>query len=115
VENGSDRLLGNVFFMDMDHIYRNAEIGVFIGEAADRGKGLGGEALSLLLSYGFSLLNLHNILLHVHADNEAAIKCYKKLGFRDCGRRTEAVFKNGGYVDMLSMELMESWFGNPKI
>jgi RimJ/RimL family protein N-acetyltransferase/nitroreductase len=110
VEKGSDRLLGNVFFMDMDHVYRIAEVGVFIGEAADRGKGYGGEALSLLLSYGFDFLDLHNILLHVHEDNQAAIKCYKKLGFRDCGRRTEAVYKNGKRVDMLSMELLKTWF-----
>ncbi|MDR1542564.1 MAG: GNAT family N-acetyltransferase [Clostridiales bacterium] len=114
VAAANDELLGNAFFMDMNHIYRSAEVGIFIGEARNRGGGYGAEALSLIVGYGFEMLNLHSIMLHVHADNAQAQACYGKVGFRECGRRTDAVFKNGKYVDMLSMEILDNEFAGRK-
>jgi RimJ/RimL family protein N-acetyltransferase len=112
VDIATDKLLGNVFFMDVDSIYRIAEAGIFIGDGDARGKGIGTQALKLLLSYGFDTLNLHSINLHVHADNLAAIRCYEKAGFKEYGRRTESVFKNGAYVDMVSMQILDRDFRN---
>jgi RimJ/RimL family protein N-acetyltransferase len=62
----------------------------------------------LLLGYGFDTLNLHNITLTVQSDNARAIRCYEKVGFRVCGRCRESVFKNGGYVDTVYMDILEN-------
>jgi RimJ/RimL family protein N-acetyltransferase len=94
-----DILIGAISLQNINHLNRNAFIGIFIGEAEHRSKGYGAEAIRLLLNYGYNTLNLNNIMLSVHADNEAAIACYKKVGFREAGRRSEWVFKNGKYVD----------------
>ena len=59
---------------------------------------------------GFKTLNLHNIMLSVHADNFAAISCYKKAGFREAGRRREWVFKNGKYLDKIYMDILAREF-----
>ena len=90
-----DVLIGHVSLHDIDHLNRNAFLGIFIGEEKHRGKGYGDEAIRLVLNYGFKTLNLHNIMLSVHADNYAGINCYKKAGFRESGRRREWVFKDG--------------------
>ena len=104
----NDRLIGNIGIMYIDHINRKAEVGLFIGEPENRSMGYGAEALRLALKYGFETLNLHNIMLHVHSDNQRAIACYKKVGFREFGRRREAVFKNGNYFDLIHMEILDT-------
>ena len=103
-------LLGLISINRINKISRKASIGMFIGEADQRGKGYGSEALRLILDYGFSTLNLHNIMLTVHADNEQAIACYKKAGFREFGRRKEACFKRGRYFDTVYMEILPGDF-----
>jgi RimJ/RimL family protein N-acetyltransferase len=60
----------------------------------------------LVLEYGFNKLSLHNIILSVHEDAHAAIACYKKVGFKESGRRREWIFKNGKYYDVLYMDIL---------
>ncbi|MCL2105878.1 MAG: GNAT family N-acetyltransferase [Oscillospiraceae bacterium] len=103
-----DRLLGNISLMNFHHTNRTAEMGVFLGEADDRSLGYGEEAIRLVLAYGFKTLNLHNIMLHVNADNARAIACYKKCGFVESGHRREAIFWNGRYVDRISMDVLSN-------
>lgn len=105
-----DVLLGNISLMDIDSVNRTATVGLFIGEADRRGKGYGAEALRLILSFGFKTLNLHNIMLQAHADNIQGIACYKKVGFREFGRRREAKYKDGRYVDIVNMEILDHEF-----
>lgn len=105
-----DGLIGSISLHNIDHLNRNAFIGIFIGEQKYRGKGYGAEAIRLLLNYGFKTMNLHNIMLSVHADNYPGIACYKSVGFQEVGRLREWVFKNGKYVDKLYMSIMENEF-----
>lgn len=74
----NDTLVGSISLHNIDHLNRNAYIGIFIGGEEQRGKGYGAEAIRLILNYGFKTLNLHSINLTVHADNYAGVACYKK-------------------------------------
>jgi len=105
-----DTLIGNIGLADIDHINRKATVGLFIGESEKRSKGYGYEALKLILGYGFKTLNLHNIMLQVHSGNKQGIACYNKVGFHEFGRRHEAEFKNGQYIDIVQMEIMDNEF-----
>jgi len=107
-----DVLIGHISIHDIDHLNRNAFIGVFIGDEENRNKGYGAEAIRLVLGYAFNTLNLHSIMLSVHADNYAAINCYKKVGFRESGRRREWIFKDGKYIDKLYMDILASELKN---
>ena len=106
-----DIMIGCISLQNIDHRNRNAFLGIFIGEEERRSKGYGAEAIRLILDYGFKTLNLHNILLSVHADNPAGIACFKKAGFRESGRRREWIFKNGKYIDVIYMGMLEREFG----
>lgn len=110
VRISDDVLIGNISLMAINHIDRNAAVGLFIGEAEDRGNGYGAEALRLILWYGFGTLNLHNIMLTAHADNEQGLACYKKVGFHEIGRSRETKFKDGHYVDSVYMEILDREF-----
>lgn len=105
-----DICIGHISLHDVDHLNRNAFLGIVIGEEGHRSKGYGAEAIRLLLRYGFNTLNLHSIMLSVHADNQAGIACYTKVGFRECGRRREWIFKNGKYIDKIYMDILEREF-----
>ncbi len=106
----SDILIGSISLHNIDHLNRNAFIGIFIGEEEHRSKGYGSEAIRLILNYGFKTMNLHNIMLTVHADNIAGITCYKKVGFQEAGRLRDWVFKDGKYIDKIYMGILEYEF-----
>jgi len=106
----NDALIGQVSLHNIDHLHRNAFLGILIGEKDYRNRGYGTEAIRLALEYGFKTLNLHNIMLSVLSDNTAGIACYKKVGFKEAGCGREWVFKNGKYVDKLYMDLLDNEF-----
>lgn len=101
-----DRLIGNASIFDIQHIHQRAEIGLFIGEAKDRGKGYGQEVVKLLVDYGFRYLNLNNIMLKVFSGNIAAINTYRKCGFKEIGRRTRCYFVENKWHDEIFMEIL---------
>jgi RimJ/RimL family protein N-acetyltransferase len=105
-----DALIGHISLHNIDHFNRNAFMGIFIGDAENRNKGYGSEAIRLVLNYGFKTLNLNSIMLSVYADNHAAISCYKKVGFRQAGIRREWVFKDGKYIDKLYFDILAREF-----
>ena len=108
IEN--DELIGNVILAEVNNISRTASLGIFIGESKYRSNGYGAEAIWLVLDYGFNTLNLHNVELSLQSDNERGFACYKKVGFKECGRRRESTFKNGKYIDEISMDILEDEF-----
>ena len=105
-----DEMIGCISLQNIDHLHRHAFLGIFLGPEY-QGKGYGTQAIRLLLDYGFNTLNLHNIMLSVHADNRAGIACFKKAGFKEAGRRREWVFKDGKYVDVVYMDILAGEFG----
>lgn len=106
VKQENDELIGNCSLFDIDFINQIGTIGIFIGEEENRNKGYGTEALKLLIGYGFNHLNLNNIMLTVYSFNENAIACYKKVGFKEIGRRREAYFKNNERYDKMFMDII---------
>ncbi|MEI6873913.1 MAG: GNAT family protein [Spirochaetota bacterium] len=111
VERTSGELLGNCGLMDIDHLHRSAEVGIFIGEEAMRGRGYGTEALRLLADYAFNVLNIHNLMLRTYDYNGRGLASYRKIGFREIGRRREARFYGGSYHDIVYMDLLAPEFG----
>jgi len=110
VQKENDELTGNCGLMNVDLVQRTAELGLFIGEKKHRGKGYGSETVQLLLDYAFNLLNLHSVYLRVRSFNEAALRCYPKLGFKEIGRRRECVLVGGSYYDEIYMDILDREF-----
>ena len=115
VSKDNDKLIGNCGLMDTDYKDGTSTIGIFIGEEEYRGKGLGAEIIDLLLDYGFNVLRLHNINLGVFSFNDRAIACYKKLGFKEYGRRHECYYLDGKWHDEIWMEILEEEYRKNKL
>lgn len=84
-----------------------AGLAIVIPDLANRGKGYGREAMDLILQLGFNRLNLHKIWLHVFARNTGAIHLYETLGFHTDGVLREDVYRDGQYLDVLVMSLLD--------
>jgi RimJ/RimL family protein N-acetyltransferase len=106
VKNGS-RLIGNVGLHNINRVTRSAMLGIALGDLDMASRGLGTEAIRLMLDYGFGTLNLHRIELFVHDFNERAIRAYKKIGFVEEGRKREALYMDGKYHDELLLAVLK--------
>ena len=111
----NDKLIGNCSIFRINERNRKAEVGIFIGDKDYLNKGYGSEALSLLLDYGFNILNLNNIMLEVFDFNKRALKSYQKVGFKIIGCRREAVIAGGEKHDEIYLDILASEFVSPFI
>ncbi|WBW97337.1 GNAT family N-acetyltransferase [Oceanirhabdus sp. W0125-5] len=102
-----DKLIGNCSLFSINNIHRRADLGIFIGEEEHRGNGYGVEAIELILSHGFRVLGLNNVILRVFSFNERAIRAYEKIGFKEIGRRREAFYINNKYYDVIYMDIIQ--------
>jgi len=102
--------VGNCSFFDIDWRCRAAKLGIFIGDKSFWNKGYGTKVMQLLLKHGFETLNLNRIALDVYENNPRAIRAYEKAGFRLEGKKRQAMYKAGRYMDVLIMSVLrEEW------
>lgn len=100
----SDAPLGYLQIVDIDAEDRRGELGICLGGEA-QGRGVGTAALRLALEHARREAGLRKINLRVRSDNTRAIRCYERLGFRHCGVWREHVFIEGGWRDVVLMEV----------
>jgi RimJ/RimL family protein N-acetyltransferase len=103
-----DRLVGTCQLVGIDRRARSAELRIRLGDEDARGRGLGAEAVELLLRHAFDDLNLRRVSLQVLATNERAVGTYEKAGFEHEGRLREAAYVDGAYVDVLLLARLRS-------
>jgi RimJ/RimL family protein N-acetyltransferase len=105
----NERLIGNCGIR-IDWKNRVGNVGIVIGEKDCWGKGFGTEAMNLMVTYCFKTLNFNRVELEVFSNNPRAQACYKKVGFKDEGKRRSAHFSSGNYIDAIIMGLLrEEW------
>ncbi len=81
-----------------------------IGEAGDRGRGLGTDALRAILSFAFGSLRLERVWLDVYDFNPGARRVYERVGFVHEGVLRHAVFRGGRFVDVHRMAILaDEW------
>lgn len=102
---------GEVVINQIDPDNRSANIRIALFDEQYFGKGLGSEALRLMLNYGFETLKLHRISLGVYTFNPRAIHVYEKLGFRREGALRDALYYDGAYHDEIVMSILEGEWG----
>ena len=104
-EKAGGCIVGSTDLRDIDHRHGTATFGIAIFDPTDWGAGYGSEATRLMIAYGMYHLNLFNIELRVFSFNERAIAAYKKVGFREIGRRTGRIVLGGERYDDVYMEI----------
>jgi RimJ/RimL family protein N-acetyltransferase len=110
---GEDEPVGVVSLTNISEANASADLSVIVGNEKDRAKGLGTEAIRLLLDYAFDDLGLNRVGLSVFEFNEAAIRAYEKIGFESEGRLRQALQRDGDFHDAILMSVLaHKWRGN---
>jgi RimJ/RimL family protein N-acetyltransferase len=102
------RHVGNIYLRGIDWTARHGEAHLFVGAAADRGKGYGASALRQLVAHAFGTLGLQRLFLLVLKGNAVAIRTYASCGFRGEGTLRRHAFKRGRFRDVLVMGLLNT-------
>lgn len=100
--------IGNISLQGIDPLNQSAEFAILIGNKEYWGKGVGKEAMSIIVSHGFNELNLNRIFLGTAEDNLGMQKLALALGFKEEGRSRQAIFKGGKQKDILHYGLLRS-------
>ena len=74
--------IGNCMYYDLDSIKREAEVGIVIGDRDYWSNSYGYDAVTTLLDYMFSQMDLNRVYLHTLAWNERARRCFARSGFK---------------------------------
>jgi len=78
----------------------HASIGIAIGETEYWGKGIGTEAIQILLHYGFRELDLHVIFASIYSPNIGSQAAHQKAGLKFEAKLKEYVLEGGKYYDL---------------
>lgn len=80
-------------------------IGHIIVHPHHRNRGLGRLLVRALVSFAFEQLSARRVALVVFPDNEAAIRCYRRVGFRLIGEEHHRLGSTGPPLRLLRFEI----------
>lgn len=108
ISNYEEASLGLIDIFDFDFKNSRAGIGILLKELDNRGRGYGSEALNLLKNYCFTHLGLHQLYCNISEDNQASIKLFTNLGFKQIGLKKEWNCINGSFKDEYLYQLINN-------
>ncbi|SDE67410.1 diamine N-acetyltransferase [Pricia antarctica] len=104
----NDKGIGLIDLFDFDPKNHRAGIGIIVLEDKNRNKGVGTEAIRLMMDYAFSTLALRQLFANVLVGNDASIHLFKKLGFQEVGIKKDWIFSNGRYKDEILFQKLKT-------
>lgn len=103
-----DKVVGLIDLFDFDPKNHRAGVGIIVLNSADRNKGIGTEAISLLCDYSFSTLQLKQLYANILEDNLSSIHLFEKIGFELVGSKKDWIYSNDVYKNELLYQKIKS-------
>jgi len=105
-EKSTKKQVGMIDLFDFNPQHKRAGVGILIHPDFQK-NGFASEALSLLISYAFSRLNLHQLYANIAADNSKSISLFTKHNFKKVGVKKEWIFSEGKFKDEVLFQLIK--------
>ncbi|WP_307846950.1 GNAT family protein [Micromonospora sp. D93] len=105
VDRATGACVGEVVLNDWDPVNRSCNFRTLL-TATGRDRGLGTEAVRLIVGHGFERLGLHRISLEVFAFNPRARRAYEKVGFVVEGVLRQVLRDGDDWVDAVVMSIL---------
>ncbi|MGV3460177.1 MAG: GNAT family N-acetyltransferase [Flavobacterium sp.] len=107
-KNDTKEAIGLIDLFDFDPANHRAGVGIVIKDDAERNKGIGKEALGLLINYAFTHLRLHQLYANIGADNAASVRLFTNFGFVETGVKKDWNRTATGYADEALYQLLNT-------
>ena len=98
------RTVGTIDLFEYDVLHGRAGIGILIYDRSDRGRGYAADAVETLCRYARERLRMHQLWCNVGAENEASLRLFRRLGFREIGRKRDWLWTPDGYGDEIMLQ-----------
>ena len=98
------RTVGTIDLFEYDVLHGRAGIGILIYDRSDRGRGYAADAVETLCRYARERLRMHQLWCNVGAENEASLRLFRGLGFREIGTRRDWLWTPEGYRDEIMLQ-----------
>ncbi|WP_147677536.1 GNAT family N-acetyltransferase [Algibacter pacificus] len=108
ISNYQKEAIGLIDLFDFDFKSKRAGIGILVKDEVNRGKGAGKEALSLLINYSFTHLDLHQLYCNISEENIRSLKLFKNQGFKQVGLKKDWNYVNGSYKNEYLFQLINN-------
>jgi [ribosomal protein S5]-alanine N-acetyltransferase len=95
---GQDTVIGTGSFHSLNEAHHYVEVGYNLNRAY-WGQGIMTEALSAVLTYGFTEMEMHRIEARIDISNERSKSLLERLGFTYEGNLRQRFFFNGQFED----------------
>jgi RimJ/RimL family protein N-acetyltransferase len=102
--------LGQVDLMAIDWSRGIGTLGIVLAKPIHLNKGIGREAISLLLHHCFGRMGLRKIELSVYSFNQRGQRCYQACGFIQEGTRRGHALRDGVWHDAILMGVFSHEF-----
>jgi RimJ/RimL family protein N-acetyltransferase len=112
VLDGKSNIVGVTGLWDVDWHNRNALTAVKLGGVPNaRGRGLGTDAIKLLMAYAFYDVGLERLYSSILAHNAASLTAYvDNCGWSVEGTSRRHVWRHGKFVDLLQIGVLRDEF-----
>lgn len=107
IERETGRTLGQCGFHTWNRFHDRAEVFYMLSSDSDKGHGYMKEALTAVLQYGFTEMNLHRIEAFVAPGNEPSVRLLRHFRFQKEGTAREHYLVDGVYEDSDFYALLE--------
>lgn len=103
-----DKTVGLVDIFDFDPKNLRAGLGIVVLDEKERGKGVGEEALEIVIEYAFSTLNLHQLYANILQSNTLSKRLFERLGFEEIGIKKDWVLAKGVFENEVLYQKIKS-------
>ena len=105
----SGTAIGSIGLFNLEPMHERAEVGYVLGQPHWR-KGLGREALELVLEHAFCTLALRRVVANVRPENTASQRLLMAAGFRQEGLWRQHLYVKGEWWDMVAFGMLVGEF-----
>jgi diamine N-acetyltransferase len=107
-QHQTHKTIGLIDLFDFDAQNARAGIGIIIQQSENRSNGLGSEALSLLIKYAFTHLQLNQLYANIGTNNAISCALFTKFGFQKIGIKKQWNKVNGIFQDEALYQLINT-------
>lgn len=105
-EISENKQIGMIDLFDFNPQHHRAGVGILI-HPYYQNRGIASEALSILIDYAFSYLNLHQLYANITSDNLNSISLFEKHNFTKAGTKKDWILVKGKYKDEILYQLIK--------